>query len=24
VPPAACNTVPFWGNWLDFRIRLDP
>ncbi len=24
VPPAACNTAPIWGNWLDFRIRLDP
>jgi hypothetical protein len=23
-PPAACNTAPIWGNWLDFRIRLDP
>jgi hypothetical protein len=24
VPPTACNRVPVWGNWLDFRIRLDP
>lgn len=24
VPPTACNTRPIWGNWLDFRIRLDP
>ena len=24
VPPLNCNWAPVWGNWANFRIRLDP
>lgn len=24
LPPAGCNSRPFWGNQSDFRFRLDP
>jgi hypothetical protein len=24
VPANDCNFKPIWGNWLDFKIRLDP
>lgn len=24
VPPMNCNWAPVWGNWANFRIRLDP
>lgn len=23
-PPAQCNYVPRWGNWFDFKMKLDP
>jgi hypothetical protein len=24
IPPANCNWAPVWGNWANFRLRLDP
>lgn len=24
IPPANCNWAPVWGNWANFRFRLDP
>jgi hypothetical protein len=24
IPPLNCNWVPVWGNWANFRLRLDP